>query len=340
MFNKKAFIKGISYYLPEQKLSNTDLSAKFKDWGEEKIFTKTGIKNRHISNIDEYASDLAIKASNILFKEYSIELNSIDFVIYCTQSPDYILPTTACILQERLNLSKKCGAFDFNLGCSGYIYGLAICKGLIESSIAKNILFITSETYSKYIHPEDRGNRTIFGDAAAATLISDNGFAEICNFDLGTDGSGANNLIIKNGGTRHKESFDSFGIDEKGNFSSNSYLFMNGPEIFAFTSKMVPILIENVLRNNSLVTEDINLFIFHQANKFMLDFLRKKIDIPETKFFTYIENCANTVSSTIPIALKEAIINKLCRGNVLLAGFGVGYSWGGTVIKFNNIRND
>jgi 3-oxoacyl-[acyl-carrier-protein] synthase-3 len=334
MYKKKAFIKGISYYLPEQKLTNTDLSAKFKDWGEEKIFIKTGIKNRHISSKDEFASDLAVKASNILFNEYSIDSTTIDFIIYCTQSPDYILPTTACILQERLNLSKKCGAFDFNLGCSGYIYGLAICKGLIEASIAKNILFITSETYSKYIHPEDRGNRTIFGDAAAATLISDNGFAQITNFELGTDGSGAENLIVKNGGTRHKDSFHSFGIDEKGNFSSASHLFMNGPEIFTFTSKMVPILIENVLKNNSLVTEDIDLYIFHQANKFMLDFLRKKIDIPEPMFFTYMENCANTVSSTIPIALKEAINQNRCEGNVLLAGFGVGYSWGGTIIKF------
>ena len=334
MYNKKTFIKGISYYLPEQKLTNTELSAKFNDWGEDKIFNKTGIKNRHITNENEYASDLAIKAANLLFKEYSINNKSIDFVIYCTQSPDYLLPTTACILQDRLNLSINCGALDFNLGCSGFVYGLAICKGLIESSIASNILFITSETYSKYIHPDDRGNRTIFGDAAAATLISDNGFAEICNFDLGTDGSGAQNLIVKNGGTRYKSTFESVDVDERGNFRSSSHLFMNGPEIFAFTSKMVPDLIDNVLRKNSLVKDDINLYVFHQANKFMLDFLRKKIGIPESKFYTYIENCANTVSSTIPIALKEAIINKRCHGDVLIAGFGVGYSWGGSVIKF------
>ena len=334
MNNKKAFIKGISYYLPEKKLTNTELSEKFNDWGEDKIFNKTGIKNRHITQDNEYASDLAIKAANLLFNEYSINNKSIDFVIYCTQSPDYLLPTTACILQEKLNLSIKCGALDFNLGCSGYVYGLAICKGLIESAIATNILFITSETYSKYIHPEDRGNRTIFGDAASASLISDNGIAEICNFDLGTDGSGAQNLIVKNGGTRYKSSLESFDVDERGNFRSSSHLFMNGPEIFSFTSKMVPDLIDNVLRKNSMVMDDINLFVFHQANKFMLDFLRKKIGIPESKFYTYIENCANTVSSTIPIALKEAIINKRCQGNVLIAGFGVGYSWGGSIIKF------
>lgn len=334
MNNKKAFIKGISYYLPENKLTNTELSEKFNDWGEDKIFNKTGIKNRHITKDNEYASDLAIRAANLLFNEFSINNKSIDFIIYCTQSPDYLLPTTACILQDKLNLSITCGALDFNLGCSGYVYGLAICKGLIESEIATNILFITSETYSKYIHPEDRGNRTIFGDAASATLISDNGIAEICNFDLGTDGSGAQNLIVKNGGTRYKSSLESFDVDERGNFRSSSHLFMNGPEIFTFTSRMVPDLIDNVLRKNFLIMDDINLFVFHQANKFMLDFLRKKIGIPESKFYTYIENCANTVSSTIPIALKEAIINNKCKGDVLIAGFGVGYSWGGTVIKF------
>jgi 3-oxoacyl-[acyl-carrier-protein] synthase-3 len=335
MDNKKAYIKGISYYLPEQILSNKKLSEIFIDWGEEKIFNKTGIKSRHIANSDEFASDLAIKASNLLFNEYNIEINSIDFIVYCTQSPDYLLPTTACILQDKLNLSTNCGAFDINLGCSGYVYGLAICKGLIEASIAKNILFITSETYSKYIHENDRGNRTIFGDGASATLISDHGFAEILNFDLGSDGSGAENLIIKNGGTRFNESASLSGYDSSGNFCSSSHLFMNGPEIFSFTSKMVPILIKNVLNKNSIKITDINLFVFHQANKFMLDFLRNKINIPEESFFNYIEECANTVSSTIPIALKEAISQNKCKGDVLLAGFGVGYSWGATIIKFN-----
>lgn len=336
MGEKRSYLKAISYYLPEPILTNNDLSAKFVDWGDEKIYKKTGIKQRHISGDDMYASDMAVKAAEKLFLEHSIDPGSIDFLIYCTQSPDYFLPTTACILQERLQLPMKCGAFDFNLGCSGYVYGLAICKGLIEASIAKNILFITAETYSKYIHPEDRGNRTIFGDAAAATLISDKGVAEIMNFDLGTDGSGAGNLILKAGGARQKEISETFRIDEKGNFNSPSHLFMNGPEIFAFTSKMVPILIENVLKKNNLVQDEISLFVFHQANKFMLDFLRKKINIQEEKFFNFIETCANTVSSTIPIALKEAMEQDSCRGYVLLAGFGVGYSWGATVIKFNS----
>ena len=336
MNKKKSFIKAISYYLPDSIVTNNDLSAKFSDWGDEKIFKKTGIKQRHIVGDDMFASDMAVKAAEKLFLEYSIDPESIDFLIYCTQSPDYFLPTTACILQERLQLPTNCGAFDFNLGCSGYVYGLAICKGLIESSIAKNILLITAETYSRYIHPEDRGNLTIFGDAAAATLVSDEGIAELMDFELGTDGSGAENLIVKNGAARQKMTPETFWIDEKGNFNSPSHLFMNGPEIFAFTSKMVPLLIENVLRKNNLVKDEINLFVFHQANKFMLEFLRKKINIEQEKFFNFMENCANTVSSTIPIALKEAIKQNSCSGYVLLAGFGVGYSWGATIIKFNS----
>lgn len=330
----KAFIRAISYIFPTTILNNSVLSEKFSNWSEDKIYEKTGIKQRYIAKDDEFASDLAVKAAEKLFTEYSISPGSIDFIIYCTQSPDYILPTTACILQERLRLSNHCGAFDINLGCSGYIYGLAVCKGLIQASIAKNILFITSETYSKYIHPEDKGNRTIFGDAASATLISGDGIAEILNFDLGTDGSGAGNLIIQDGGTRSKYGNPLANEGLGDSFNPSSYLYMNGPEIFAFTSKMVPVLVNRVLDNNQISKTDVDLYIFHQANKFILDFLRKKINIPKDNFFNHIENCGNTVSSTIPIALYEAIALKLCKGNVLLAGFGVGYSWGGVLLNF------
>ena len=330
----KAFIKAISYIFPTTILKNSVLSEQFSNWSEDKIYEKTGIKQRYIAKDDEFASDLAVKAAEKLFAEHSISPGSIDFIIYCTQSPDYILPTTACILQERLGLSNHCGAFDINLGCSGYIYGLAISKGLIEASIAKNILFITSETYSKYIHPDDKGNRTIFGDAASATLISEDGIAEILNFDLGTDGSGASNLIIQDGGSRSKNGGQLVNERQGERFNSSSHLYMNGPEIFAFTSKMVPVLVNRVLENNRVVKTDVDLYIFHQANKFILDFLRKKINIPKGNFFTHIENCGNTVSSTIPIALYEAIALKLCKGNVLLAGFGVGYSWGGVLLNF------
>jgi 3-oxoacyl-[acyl-carrier-protein] synthase-3 len=330
---KKAYIKAISYYLPEEILSNDVLSNQFPEWSMDKIESKTGIKQRRIAKESEFASDMAIHASELLFKEHKIEKATIDFVLLCTQSPDYCLPTTACIVQDKLGLNKNAGALDFNLGCSGYIYGLAIAKGLILANIAQNILLITSETYSKYIDNSDRVNRTIFGDAAAATLISDSGIAEILEFDLGTDGSGADNLIVKGGGARFKSNNQ---LNQVFNSEIDSCLFMNGPEIFSFTTKMVPSLIKNNIQKNNLSEDSISLYILHQANKYMLDFLQKLSKIPDNKFFNYIESIGNTVSSTIPIALTEAIKQNKTEGNVLLAGFGVGYSWGAVIINFKN----
>jgi 3-oxoacyl-[acyl-carrier-protein] synthase III len=326
----KAYIKAVSYYLPDKKLTNQELSEYYPEWSVSKIEAKTGIKTRRIASDSEFASDMAINASNLLFKEHNIDKNSIDFILLCTQSPDYFLPTTACIVQEKLKLRKEIGALDFNLGCSGYIYGLALAKGLIISNIAKNILLITSETYSKYIESSDRVNRTIFGDAASATIISNDGIAEILEFDLGTDGSGANNLIVKDGGSRFRNIFHDSGNNQK----KHSSLYMNGPEVFTFTVSHVPDLIRKVTEKNCLTDNLINLYILHQANKYMLDFLKKIINIPNDKFFLFLEDIGNTVSSTIPIALIEAIKIKKAKGNVLLAGFGVGYSWGAVVIKF------
>lgn len=332
-----AFIKGISYYLPEKVLTNEQLVSEFPDWTVDKIADKIGIKNRHITAENETALDMAVSASEILFKEYNIDRASVDFILLCTQSPDYFLPSSACILQDRLDLPTTCGALDFNLGCSGFVYGLSLAKGLICTGTANNVLLITSETYSKHLHPKDKGNRTIFGDAAAATLISTEGFAEIGNFCLGTDGKGANNLIVKSGAFRQLAKSNQITYDDSGNPISDDYLYMNGAEIFTFTLNAVPKLVENTLVKNSIMKEDVDLFVFHQANRYMMDFLRKKIKIDPVKFYYCLENTGNTVSSTIPIALKEAL--KECSiksdNKVLIAGFGVGYSWGGTVLNFH-----
>lgn len=334
--NDKSLYKYIEYYLPDAVLDNNTINALFPDWSIEKISSKTGIYQRHLAADDEFSSDMAIKVSEKLIKNNNIDRSEIDFILLCTQSPDYLLPTTACIVQDRLNIPKTAGALDFNLGCSGYIYGLALAKGLITAGIAKNILFITSETYSKYIHPKDKSNRTIFGDAASATIISNSGFCEISEFDLGTDGSGAGNLIVKEGGARYPQRNKVESVDDFGNYRDTSCLFMNGPEIFSFTSSSVPQLIDNTLLKNGLLLSEVDLYIFHQANQFMLKHLMKKIGIDEEKFYIFLESCGNTVSSTIPIALKNAINeNKIKPGaNVLIAGFGVGYSWGGTILKF------
>ncbi len=333
-----AKINSISYYLPEETLSNEEINTLFPEWSVDKISEKTGIRNRHIASENTFSSDLAVKSAEKLFTEFKIDRNSIDFILLCTQSPDYFLPTTACILQDRLGLPVSCGALDFNLGCSGFVYGLSLAKGLIQTQQATNVLFITAETYSKFIHPKDKSNRTIFGDASACTLITSDGLNDnIGNFVFGTDGHGAKNLIVKGGSLReamNKHLHDEI-TDDYGNTRTESNLYMNGQEIFGFTLRSVPKLVEEILRKNNITKDNVDLFILHQANRFMLEALRKRMDIPEEKFFIYLEDCGNTVSSTIPIALRAALNQGRAKAGdtVLLAGFGVGYSWAGTLIK-------
>lgn len=329
------YINALDYYLPEKIVANEELVKEFPEWTVEKIAEKVGVKQRHVASDGETALDLAEKACERLFENnVNVKKEDVDFVILCTQSPDYILPTSACILQDRLGLSTNIGAFDFNLGCSGYIYGLAIAKGLIAGGIAKNVLLVTAETYNKHLHPRDKGNRTIFGDGATATIVSTEGFAEIGEFSFGTDGKGAENLIIHTGGARHPEKANDLKFDENGNPISPDYLRMNGSEIFMFTQKAVPKLVKMNLAANGMSMDDINLVVLHQANSFMLEFLRKKMKIEESKFFINMENIGNTVSNSIPIALWDAKKADLLQGNVLISGFGVGYSYGACVLKF------
>lgn len=336
----KAYLADIAYYLPQQQLTNEELNKSFPEWSVHKIMDKVGIANRHIAAEDEFVSDLAVKAAEKLIGQSNIPKESIDYLLLCTQSPDYFLPTTACLVHERLQLRSTTGALDFNQGCSGFIYGLSLAKGLIASGEANNVLLITAETYSKFLHPQDKSNRSIFGDAAAAALITNtpkNGAAEIGKIVLGTNGKGSQNLIVKNGALKNKKNEDiALHEDENGQPYNDNYLFMNGSEIFNFTIESVPALVQQTLEKNERKQEDIDLFIFHQANRFMLEYLRKKIKITPEKFFIWMEQCGNTVSSTIPIALKHAREEgSIATGHsVLLAGFGVGYSWGGAIIKF------
>ncbi len=222
------YIKAISYYLPEQVLTNEELVKEFPEWSVEKVAAKVGVDSRHIAAKDETAGDMAEKAAKKLFAEYSIDPKSIDFLLLCTQSPDYFLPSTACILQDKLGIPTSAGAFDYNLGCSGCVYGMAIAKGLISAGIAKNVLLLTAETYNKYLHPLDKSNRSIFGDGAAACLISSEGLAEIGEFVLGTDGNGAENLILKKGGARQPEANGHEEEDDDGHVRRDDYLYMGG----------------------------------------------------------------------------------------------------------------
>jgi len=330
-------LRAIEYVLPKNKISNKDLAIKFPNYDFNKFEKKIGIQNRYWLNKDETALDLAIKSCTKLLKRF--DKNCIDYIIYCTQSPEYFLPTTACILQNKLGLKTNIGALDFNLGCSGYTYGLSLAKGLINSGQAKNILLVTAESYSKYIHSKDRTNMSIFGDASTASLISYSDEECFGEFNFGTDGSGFDKLIVKNGAS--KKSFQenakefSYGTD---NIYTDNNLYMNGPEVFNFTISVVPNSVENILLKNKIKKNEIDQFIFHQANAFMLKFLMNKTKIDPDKFYIDLKDGGNTVSNTIPIALKkysESIIDNNSK-KILLMGFGVGLSWCGGTLKINN----
>lgn len=331
-----AYIKAISYYLPEKTITNEELIREFPNWSVEKVTQKVGVESRHLAAMDETAGDMAERAARKLFEEYEIDPKSIDFLLLCTQSPDYFLPSTACILQDRLGIPTSTGAFDYNLGCSGCIYGMAIAKGFIAAGTANNILLLTAETYNKYLHPSDKSNRSIFGDGAAACLISTDGFAEIGEFVLGTDGSGANNLIVKTGASRQKTPTGQFVEDDEGHLWYDDYLYMNGGAIFNFTLDAVPTMMMQILEKNSIEKKEIDYYVFHQANKFMLNTIRKVCVLPKEKFYVNLATTGNTVSSTILISLKDCLDNQIINSGdkVMISGFGVGLSWGGTILKF------
>ena len=330
----KACIKAVASYLPKEKLTNEMLAEKFPEWSIEKISKKIGIEERSIAK-EETVSDMAVAAARELFVKFPLNPSHIDFVLLCTQSPDYFLPTTACLIQHTLGIPSTAGAIDFNQGCSGYVYGLSLAKGLIAAGIAKNILLLTSETYSKYIHPTDKSNQAIFGDAATASWIGVGDGLEIGEFVLGTDGSGANNLIVKNGGGRYPQKSGNIYKDDLGLLRSDDHLYMNGSEIFNFTLESIPELVHKVIEKNNLEMSEIDWYIFHQANAYMLKHLQTKIKIPQDRFPIYLEKTGNTVSSTIPLVLEKLNeSNKIGRlQNILLAGFGVGYSWGAVTLK-------
>lgn len=331
-------IQAITSHLPPTELSNETLAGLYEGWTPERILEKTGIRRRFVSAPGECPSDLALLAAEKLFQKF--DRGKVDFLLLCTQTPDYILPTTACVLQHRLGLSTACGALDFNLGCSGYVYGLAIAQSLIGAGMARHVLLLTAENYSRYIHPLDKSTRTIFGDGASATLLSADSRRKLHSFVFGTDGRGAAQIMVKTGAARFARSEQSGAEvkDASGNVRSEDCLFMNGPEIFNFTLKAVPELVRQVMERSQLSLEEVSCFVFHQANGFLLEHLRKKLRIPEEKFALCLENCGNTVSSTLPIAL-EMLINegKIKPGDkILLAGFGVGLSWAGCILEWKD----
>lgn len=324
-----ASIAGIEYHVPADRLGNDEIARLSPNWTPEKIFEKTGIRERRIAAADECASDLVVHAAEKLLERPGCSRDDIDFLLFCTQSPDYALPTTSCLLQNRLKLPTHIGALDFNLGCSGYIYGLGLAEGLITSGQARNVLLLTGDTYTRFLRQDDLSVRSLFGDAGTATWIKGIECENpvIGPFLHGTNGEGAENLIYRRNALRPSPASP--------DLPGRDHLFMDGPEIFSFALQVVPKLVNDLLKRAGFERDQIDLYVFHQANEYMLRKLQAKLQIPDERFVVAMQDVGNTVSSTIPIALQRCRAGGQLKPGmrVMLVGFGVGYSWSATIFR-------
>ncbi len=334
--SRRAYIKHITSYYPETYEENN---------AEERITQKVGVYRRPIITNNECASDLAVEAAEIMFKKYNVDRQTIDAVIFCTETPDYIMPSTACIIHGRLDLKPACLSFDYNHGCTGYVYGLALAKSLIETEIATNVLLLTGDTLSKIIHPKDMRTKPLFGDAAAATLVSYTYSRKefLSHFRFGTNGVDFRKIIVNYGASRMKHVDPAIAyeevVDQYGNVRTDATIYMDGKSVVQFTQKVVPPMMNEILEAARLNMSDITNFVFHQANKFMLETIQKACGIPDDG--RYFNDCAmtgNTASATIPIAINNMQSQDIVLGKYgLIMGFGVGLTWAGCIADLSMI---
>lgn len=348
------FIKAISYYFPEEKVTNQQVIDSYLKFAtnadvsitSDSIFAKTGVNLRHESELSLTAKDLGASAAKKLFDSSNINKEEVQALIFISDAMDYKGPATACVLQSELGLSKSILAFDVLHGCTGWVYGLSLAKALVKSKQVQNVLVITADIPRRVIHPEDIELSALFGDAAAATFVTNSKESvntsepvelnlKIGKFEFGTDGSGRKHLYMERSAS--KDPADIQWLSQFVDIPSGligGRLKMNSDKIFLFALRTVPKLTKEILNRHNLKVEDIDYFVFHQANGTMLDFLRKRMKIPKEKFIINIENVGNTVSSSIPIALKQLLTDRKLpkESKVLIAGFGIGFSWGGTVL--------
>jgi len=330
-------IKSIEYFLPETIVTNEDLQKENPDWNLEKVAEKSGVYQRHIAGKNETAYDLSIKACDKLFHSY--DKDNIDGIIYCTQSPDFIMPSNSFLLHKYLDLEDKIFAYDFNHACTGYIYCLAMANAFVKAGMAKEILLVNADTYSKYINPKDRSTRVLFGDGAAATIVKESNERNgIIDIDLGSYGFGYNKFWIPAGGLRLPKS-DSTSIeieDDRGNIRTKNDIEMDGFGVWSFINSVAPKQVDRLLRRNNVAKTDIDQFIFHQASKMTLESIMRSMKLNEEQVFINIHNIGNTVSASIPIALKDAVDQgKVDIGaTLILSGFGVGLSYGAILMKY------
>ena len=333
--SRYACIRAVATYLPSAVETN--------DAENQRFIAKIGIKERHVASAGESAGDLAVGAAENLLREYDINRDEIDFILLCVQHPDYTMPSTSCHIQARLGLPKSCGALDYGLGCSGYPYGLALAKGLLETGMARRLLLLTSSVYLKFIGLKDHSCRPLFGDGATATYITaeESETPFLHSFVFGTDGSLYDKLYIPVGGSRNPPHLhpEVTKTDERGNTRSNYETHMDGTAITYFTLREVPPLVEQILSRAGITRSELDYCVFHQANKFMLEYVRKKCRLTEVPFHNNIEKIGNTVSGSVPFALEEVLTahNPAKLKRVMLAGFGVGLSWSGCMADLSQV---
>ena len=329
----KARILGIRSHLPEKIETNDDLNRENPDWDMGKVGAKTGILARHVAAEGETACDLGYQAARKLLDQQLVPVDQIDYLIFSTQTPDHFLPSNACLLHHRLGLPEQIGALDFSLGCAGYVYGLEMAKSLILGGAARHVLLVTAETYSKLIHPRDRTVRALFGDAGAATLVgaSDQGPGEIGQFVVGTDGSGAQSLIVPSGAFRlaRSEATREEFSNAHGCIRSKDNLYMDAQAVYSFSLNTVPRAVAALLEKSGLGKDDVDWYVYHQANQFMLKSLVECSGIPPEKMVYYLEEVGNVVSSSIPLAVEAYVESGRIKPGqrLLLVGFGVGFTW-------------
>jgi len=330
-------IESIEYYLPENIVTNADLQKENPDWNLEKITEKSGVYQRHIAGKNETAYDLSIKACDKLFQ--TNDKNNIDGIIYCTQSPDYIMPSNSFLMHKHFGLKDEIFAYDFNHACTGYIYCLAMANAFVKAGMAREILLVNADTYSKYINPKDRSTRVLFGDGAAATIVKKSGRKRgIIDIDLGSSGSGYNKFWIPAGGLRSPKSSSTFIEieDDRGNIRTQNDIEMDGFGVWSFINSVAPRQVDRLLKRNNVEKIDIDQFVFHQASKMTLESIMRLMKLNEEQVFINIQNIGNTVSASIPIALRDAIDqDKIDNGSTLiLSGFGVGLSYGAILMEY------
>lgn len=331
-------LQELAVAFPSQILTNDDLEQHHPDWNIAELSRRVGVRSRHIAAKDQTALDLGEEACRQLLADNPTLPQRIDALIFCTQSPDFIVPGNACILHGRLGLPDHVAAFDIGQACSGYIYSLCVAGSMIHSGASRNIIVVNADTYSKYIHPQDRSARLLFGDGAAATWVSSGEKASgisACKF--GTGGSSYDKFIIPAGGCRTPRSAKTQveHVDTSGNVRTPEHIHMSGRDIFHFVCSTIPPHISEVLAEACLTVDDIDLFIFHQASAAVLDSIANLADIPSAKVFRNLQEKGNTVSASIPIALHDAQSRGLAsKGDKLfLCGFGAGLSWASMVLE-------